>query len=88
MGLLGGSYAGSQFLATPVIGSLSGHFGRRPVLIVCIIGTALCMGLFGLGSILGAELLAASGASAGLAPEFAGRSLHGVAGGTAAPPRL
>ncbi|MYF35674.1 MAG: major facilitator superfamily domain-containing protein 9 [Synechococcus sp. SB0678_bin_12] len=75
-------------MATPVIGSLSGHFGRRPVLIVCIIGTALSMGLFGLGSVLGAKFGGNSGASAGLAPEFAGHSLHGVAGGTAAPPRL
>ena len=84
VGLLGGSYAAFQFLATPVIGSLSDHFGRRPVLIVCIIGTALSVGLFGLGAVLGTKLLPGSGASVGLALMFLGRSLHGVAGGTAA----
>ena len=84
VGLLGSSYAASQFLATPVIGSLSDHFGRRPVLTVCIIGTALSVGLFGLGAALGTGLMADSGASPGLALMFAGRSLHGVTGGTAA----
>ncbi|WP_074457653.1 MFS transporter [Candidatus Synechococcus spongiarum] len=84
VGLLGGSYAASQFLATPVVGSLSDHFRRGPVLMVCIIGTALSVGLFGLGAALGTRLMAGSGASLGLALMFAGRSLHGVAGGTAA----
>lgn len=84
VGLLGGSYAASQFLATPVIGSLSDHFGRRPVLIICIIGTALSVSLFGLGAILGTRLLVGPGASVGLTLMFVGRSLHGVAGGTAA----
>ncbi|MXW39760.1 MAG: TCR/Tet family MFS transporter [Synechococcus sp. SB0668_bin_15] len=84
VGLLGGSYAAFQFLATPVIGSLSDHFGRRPVLTLCIIGTALSVGLFGLGAVLGASLTTGSGAFLDLALMFAGRSLHGVAGGTAA----
>ena len=84
VGLLVGSYASSQFLATPVIGSLSDHFGRRPVLMVCIIGTVLSVSLFGLGAALGASLMAGSGASLGLALMFAGRSLQGIAGGTAA----
>lgn len=84
VGLLGGSYAASQFLATPVIGSLSDHFGRRPVLMICIVGTALSVGLFGLGAALGTTLMAGPGASLGLALMFVGRSLHGVAGGTAA----
>lgn len=84
VGLLGGSYAAFQFLATPVIGSLSDHFGRRPVLMVCIVGTAVSVGLFGLGAALGTTLMAGSSASLGLALMFVGRSLHGVAGGTAA----
>ena len=84
VGLLGGSYAASQFLATPVIGCLSDHCGRRPVLIVCIIGTALSVGLFGLGAVLGTKFAVGSGASLGLALMFVGRSLHGVVGGTAA----
>ena len=84
VGLLGGSYATSQLLTTPVIGSLSDHYGRRPVLMICIVGTAISVGLFGLGAFLGTRVLDGSGASAGLALMFIGRSLHGVAGGTAA----
>ena len=42
------------------------------------------MGLFGLGAALGTTLMAGSGASLGLALMFAGRSLYGVVGGTAA----
>ncbi len=87
IGLLGGSYTMAQFLATPVIGSLSDHFGRRPVLLVCIAGSAVGVGLFGVGASLG-------GASAGwgwlamvgggLPLMFAGRVLDGATGGTAA----
>lgn len=53
IGLLGGSYTMAQFLATPVIGSLSDHFGRRPVMLVCIAGSAVGVGLFGVGAGLG-----------------------------------
>ena len=85
IGLLGGSYTMAQFLATPVIGSLSDHFGRRPVLLVCIIGSALGVGLFGVGAGLGNTnswgWLAMVG---GLPLMFAGRILDGATGGTAA----
>ena len=85
IGLLGGSYTMAQFLATPVIGSLSDHFGRRPVLLVCIAGSAVGVGLFGIGAGLGS---AASwgwlAVASGLPLMFAGRILDGVTGGTAA----
>ncbi|KKZ12019.1 MAG: hypothetical protein TH68_07935 [Candidatus Synechococcus spongiarum 142] len=85
IGLLGGSYTMAQFLATPVIGSLSDHFGRRPVLLVCIAGSAVGVGLFGVGAGLGS---AASwgwlAVASGLPLMFAGRILDGVTGGTAA----
>ncbi|MYC48716.1 MAG: TCR/Tet family MFS transporter, partial [Synechococcus sp. SB0662_bin_14] len=85
IGLLGGSYTMAQFLATPVIGSLSDHFGRRPVLLVCIAGSAAGVGLFGVGAGLGG---AASGwgwlaLAGGLPLMFTGRILDGATGGTA-----
>ncbi len=86
VGLLGGSYAMFQFLLTPVIGSLSDHLGRRPVLVICITGSALSVGLFGVGAVLGTSIADVTdwGAAAGLALMFIGRILHGVTGGTAA----
>ncbi|MCY4055715.1 MAG: MFS transporter [Cyanobacteria bacterium MAG CAR4_bin_6] len=86
IGLLGGSYTMAQFLATPVIGSLSDHFGRRPVMLVCIAGSAVGVGLFGVGAGLGDGdsgwgWLAMAG---GLPLMFAGRILDGATGGTAA----
>ena len=86
IGLLGGSYTMAQFLATPVIGSLSDHFGRRPVLLVCIAGSAVGVGLFGVGAGLGGVAsgwgwLAVAG---GLPLMFTGRILDGATGGTAA----
>ena len=86
IGLLGGSYTMAQFLATPVIGSLSDHFGRRPVLLICIVGSAVGVGLFGVGAGLGSVTtdwgwLAMAG---GLPLMFAGRILDGATGGTAA----
>ena len=86
VGLLGGSYTMAQFLATPVIGSLSDQFGRRPVLLVCIAGSAVGVGLFGVGAGLGSVStdwgwLALVG---GLPLMFAGRILDGATGGTAA----
>lgn len=44
-GWLTGVFAGVQFFAAPVLGSLSDHFGRRPVLLVSV-------GAFGLSYVL------------------------------------
>jgi DHA1 family tetracycline resistance protein-like MFS transporter len=41
IGLLFASFSVSQLLAAPVLGELSDRFGRRPVLIFSLIGTAL-----------------------------------------------
>ncbi|TGG77951.1 MAG: MFS transporter [Aphanocapsa feldmannii 277cV] len=70
VGLLGGSYTFAQFLATPVIGALSDHYGRRSVLVICIAGSALGISLFGIAG--------------GLPLMFLGRILDGATGGTAA----
>ncbi len=40
-GLLFSSYSVAQFLATPVIGRLSDKYGRKPLLIISLAGTAL-----------------------------------------------
>lgn len=45
-GLLGSLYSLLQFMFAPFVGSLSDRFGRRPVLIVCLIGLMLSHGLW------------------------------------------
>lgn len=40
-GLLFASYSICQFISTPIIGRLSDKYGRRPMLLISIIGTAL-----------------------------------------------
>ncbi|KXK11052.1 MAG: major facilitator transporter [Chloroflexi bacterium OLB14] len=40
-GLLSSFYAFTQLFTGPIIGSLSDRFGRRPVLLICLCGTAL-----------------------------------------------
>jgi MFS transporter, DHA1 family, tetracycline resistance protein len=45
-------YAGAQFFAAPLLGKLSDRYGRRPVLLVSILGSALGYFLFGLGGAL------------------------------------
>lgn len=47
LGWLTSSFAIAQFLATPAIGSLSDRFGRRPVMLICVLGTAISYFMFG-----------------------------------------
>lgn len=46
LGLLIASFSIAQFIATPILGSLSDKYGRRPVLILCLIGTTISFVLF------------------------------------------
>ena len=46
-------YAGAQFFAAPLLGKLSDRYGRRPVLLVSILGSALGYFLFGVGGASG-----------------------------------
>ncbi|MDQ6809548.1 MAG: MFS transporter [Verrucomicrobiota bacterium] len=48
IGWLTGIYSGMQIIFTPILGRLSDRFGRRPVLMVSIAGTAVGFALMGL----------------------------------------
>jgi DHA1 family tetracycline resistance protein-like MFS transporter len=45
-------YALLQLFSGPILGSLSDRYGRRPILITCLFGTALAYALFGLADSL------------------------------------
>jgi MFS transporter, DHA1 family, tetracycline resistance protein len=70
VGLLGSLYAATQFVGGPFLGGLSDRMGRRPVLVVCLLGASFAYLLLGLAETL--ILL------------FAAVVLAGAAGGTQA----
>jgi MFS family permease len=86
LGLLTGSYAVAQFLATPMIGALSDRYGRRPVMAWCVGGTVLGLGLFAatIAFPWASQWPAASAAGVPLILLFAARLIDGFSGGTAA----
>ncbi|MFL5805528.1 MAG: MFS transporter [Roseiflexaceae bacterium] len=45
-------YAICQFLAAPGLGALSDRYGRRPILLICLLGSAIGYLLFGIGGAL------------------------------------
>lgn len=51
-------YAAGQFLAAPLLGRLSDRYGRRPVLLLCVLGSAAGYFLFGMGGALWVLFLA------------------------------
>jgi multidrug resistance protein len=73
IGWLTGIYSGMQIIFTPILGRLSDRFGRRPVLLVSIIGTAIGFALMGIAQSL--TLL------------FVARILAGITGGNIAIPQ-
>jgi MFS transporter, DHA1 family, tetracycline resistance protein len=73
IGWLTGIYSGMQIIFTPILGKLSDRFGRRPVLMVSIAGTAVGFALMGLANAL--PLL------------FVARILAGITGGNISIPQ-
>jgi multidrug resistance protein len=67
--LLFSIYSIAQFFATPVIGKLSDRFGRKPLLLVSLLGTVI------------ANLMAGTATTAGVL--FLARFLDGITGGNA-----
>jgi DHA1 family tetracycline resistance protein-like MFS transporter len=56
VGLLVAVYAAAQFVGAPFLGRLSDRYGRRPVLVISIAGTALSFLLLGLADPIGRTL--------------------------------
>lgn len=50
IGFLSAAYSLFQFLSAPILGELSDKFGRRPILLFSIGGTALSFGLLGIAN--------------------------------------
>ncbi|MBK0380765.1 MFS transporter [Mucilaginibacter sp. SD-g] len=50
IGLLTAAFSIAQFFATPVLGSLSDRFGRKPILIISLAGTCASFLMFGLAN--------------------------------------
>src|SRR6476660_251923 len=73
IGWLTGIYSGMQIIFTPILGRLSDRFGRRPVLMLSIAGTAI-------GSLL-------MGVATGLPLLFLARILAGITGGNISIPQ-
>lgn len=67
VGLLALVFSAGQFLASPVLGILSDRFGRRPILLFSIVGSAFGYFLFGLAGSLWVL--------------FLGRIIDGITGG-------
>ena len=65
VGLLGSLYAAAQFVGGPFLGGLSDRAGRRPVLLLCLLGASLAYLLLGLADSF--LLLVAAVALAGFA---------------------
>ena len=80
LGLLMASFSAMQFLFAPMWGSWSDHVGRRPILLLGLIGSTVSYGLFGYVSSLGRE-----GTLLGLSPLiwlYLTRIGAGIAGAT------
>lgn len=45
-------YAFLQLFSGPVLGSLSDHYGRKPILVACLFGTAIAYAMFGFANSL------------------------------------
>lgn len=67
VGLLTSLYSVCQFFAAPGLGALSDKYGRRPVLLACLVGSAIGYLIFGIGGSIAILLI--------------GRIIDGLTGG-------
>jgi len=67
LGLLFASFSIAQFIATPILGRLSDRWGRKPILLICLLGTSLSLALFA--------------AATSVAMLFVARLIDGITGG-------
>jgi DHA1 family tetracycline resistance protein-like MFS transporter len=84
VGLLTAAYAAAQLVGAPLLGRLSDRFGRRPLLLVSILGTFLGFIIFGIAEPLGGLLAGWLGAPQNaliLGILFFSRFLDGFTGG-------
>jgi MFS transporter, DHA1 family, tetracycline resistance protein len=58
VGVLTSVYAGCALFAGPILGTLSDRIGRKPILVVCLAGSAVGWVIFGIGGSLVALLVA------------------------------
>lgn len=79
-GLLLSTYAFCQFLAAPVLGTLSDKFGRRPLLIVSQLGTTFSWVIFGFSYFIGKDAMIV-GIPLALLIIFISRITDGITGG-------
>lgn len=64
LGFLAASFSFTQFFAAPIVGRLSDRFGRKPILFIALLGTAVSFIIFG--------------AASSLKWLFFSRALHGI----------
>ncbi|MGE5603051.1 MAG: MFS transporter, partial [Nitrososphaerales archaeon] len=93
VGLLVASYAAAQFVGAPLLGRMSDQRGRRPILVISMLGTALGFVLLALADPIGRAIgsLLAAGAGPGrlqatqnsavLVMMFVSRIVTGLSGG-------
>jgi DHA1 family tetracycline resistance protein-like MFS transporter len=84
VGLLTAIYAAAQLVGAPLLGRLSDRFGRRPILLISILGTFLGFLLFGLAVPVGQKLAVLLGMPSNqmvLIIMFISRALDGFTGG-------
>ena len=65
VGTLGSLYAAMQFFGGPFLAGLSDRTGRRPVLVVCLLGASLAYALLGLAETLALVVAVALAGAAG-----------------------
>jgi len=86
LGFLTGTYAISQFAASPLIGAMSDRFGRKPIMVTCVSGSVIGICLFAITVSLKWDnyYLPLWASSLPLSLLFLARIIDGISGGTAA----